>query len=155
MTDTDDERCILRVVDDLFILTDRKDWAGVEALFVGDLLDVDMSSLAGGGPTRISAGVLVDGFRVGLHANKRSHHMTTNYRVVVTGERATVSAHGYAWNALVGRSDLWETWGEYTIGLRRLEGRWKIAAFRYESKACRGDDAIRTWPGPGPGLARA
>ncbi len=140
----DDTGCILRVVDDLFILTDRKDWPGVEALFVADLIDVDMSSLAGGGPTRLGPGIFVDGFRIGLHPNKRSHHMTTNYHVAIVGETAIVTAHGYAWNALVDRADLWETWGVYTIGLRRLDGRWRIAAFRYESKACRGDDAIRT-----------
>jgi hypothetical protein len=140
----DDTDGILRVVDDLFILTDRKDWSGVEALFVADLIDVDMTSLAGGSPARLSPSVFVDGFRIGLHPNKRSHHMTTNYRVAITGEQATVTAHGYAWNALVGRPDLWETWGVYTIGVRRVDGRWRIHAFRYESKACRGDDRIRT-----------
>jgi len=137
------ERAILRTVDDLFILTDRKDWAGVQALFVDGLIDVDMSSVAGGGGAAMTAEVLVDGFRVGLHANKRSHHMTSNYRVVVANNVATVSAHGYSWNALVGRKDLWETWGVYTIRLKEMNGCWKIAAFRYDAKANRGDDRIR------------
>jgi hypothetical protein len=140
----DDERAILRNVDDLFIRTDRKDWAGVRPLFADGTIVVDMSSLAGGGPVDMTADLLVSGFTVGLHANKHSHHMTSNYHVVVTGDAAWVTAHGYAWNKLEGQSDLWETWGEYTIRMRRAAAGWKISGFRYDAKANRGDDAIRT-----------
>lgn len=140
----DVEREIMRTVDELFILTDRKDWAAVQALFVDGLIEVDMTSLDGGSAVSMTAETLVDGFRVGLHANKRSHHMTTNYHVALANHMAIVSAHGYAWNQLVGRADLWETWGTYTIKLRPLNGCWRITAFRYEAKANRGDDSVRT-----------
>jgi hypothetical protein len=144
MTTVDDERAVLRVVDDLFVLTDRKDWAGVRALFADGPVDVDMSSLAGDGPVAITADVLIAGFTVGLHANKRSHHMTTNARVTFVDDTALATAHGYAWNMLVGRADLWETWGAYTLKLKRQNDCWKIAAFRYDARANRGDDTIRT-----------
>jgi hypothetical protein len=116
----------------------------VRALFADQPLEVDMSSLAGGGPMTMSADVLIAGFTVGLHANKRSHHMTTNHHVVVGDDHAVATAHGYAWNTLVDRPELWETWGDYTLGLRRQDCRWRITSFRYDAKASRGDDAIRT-----------
>lgn len=149
MTPADDQRAILRVVDDLFIYTDRKDWASARILFRDGPLDVDMSSLGGGGPVQMTADTLIAGFTVGLHPAKQSHHMTTNYHVAVTDDAAVVSAHGYAWNKLVGDSELWETWGVYTIRLQRMDGCWKISAFRYDATASRGDDRIRTHTQPG------
>jgi|KBSMisStandDraft_5_1062788.scaffolds.fasta_scaffold848295_2 hypothetical protein len=144
MIAADDERAIARVIDDVFILTDRKDWATLRALFVDGPVAVDMSSLAGGGPVEMSADVLLAGFTVGLHANKLTHHMTTNLHVALTGDAAVVTLHGYAWNKLADRPDLWETWGTYTLRMRRQDSCWKIAGFRYDAKATRGDDGIRT-----------
>jgi hypothetical protein len=60
-----------------------------------------MTSLVGGEPVHMTADDLVGGFRKGLHAGKASHHMATNYRITLSGDRADVSAHGYAWNRLL------------------------------------------------------
>src|SRR5215207_915714 len=108
-----DEYELRRLADLLFITTDLKDWAGARALFVDGEIEVDMSSLVGGGPLRTTADNLFAGFRVGLHAGKASHHMATNYRITAEGDRAEVWAHGYAWNRLpgaTGGSELWVTW---------------------------------------------
>src|SRR5690348_9570562 len=97
-TMTADETAVRRLADELFITTDLKDWAAARALFADGPIDVDMSSLAGGGPVRLTADQLIAGFRAGLHAGKISHHMTTNHRIEIAGDRADVHAHGYAWN---------------------------------------------------------
>ena len=136
-----------RVADELFIATDLKDWAAVRALFVDDPIEVDMSSLTGGAPVRMTADQLVDGFRAGLHAGKVSHHLATNYRIRVAGDRAELWAHGYAWNrvpSLPAGSDLWETWGNYRLTYRRRGQGWRLDGFRYYSKLTRGNDAVRT-----------
>ena len=86
-----------RLTDELFITTDLKDWAGARALFADGPVDVDMSSLVGGEPIKVTADQLIAGFQVGLHADKVSHHLATNYRIEVTGDRAEVWAHGYSW----------------------------------------------------------
>ena len=138
---------IRQLVDELFITTDLKDWSAARALFSDGPIEVDMSSLAGGGALQMTADELIDGFRAGLHPDKVSHHLATNYRIEIDGDRAEVWAHGYAWNrvpALPAGSDLWETWGNYRLTCRRVGGVWSLDGFRYYSKLTRGNDAVRT-----------
>jgi len=142
--DWTDQLAIRQVADDLFIFTDRKDWPRARALFVDGPIDVDMSSLAGGSVARVTAVDLIAGFAAGLHARKESHHLVANYRVEIDGDSAELWAHGYAWNRLEGRADLWETWGTYRLSFRRTAAAWRIIGFRYLAKYNRGDDAIRT-----------
>ena len=85
------ERRIRALGDALFTLTDAKEWDAARALFVDGEIDVDMSSLAGGGPLRMTAAELFAGFAAGLHAGKESHHMATNFQVTVEGDTAWVS----------------------------------------------------------------
>jgi hypothetical protein len=153
MTDADalrlllDEREIRRLADDLFVLTDRKEWAAARALFVDGEIDVDMSSLAGGGPVRMTAAQLFAGFAAGLHPGKASHHMTTNHRVDVRGDGAELWAQGYAWNHVPGLrtgDDTWETWGTYRLACARTAAGWRLTAFAYFAKRNRGNDAVRT-----------
>jgi hypothetical protein len=142
-----DDQALRRLADELFITTDAKEWEALLALFVEGEIEVDMSSLVGGGPVRLTAESLVQGFRNGLHPGKASHHMATNYRVIVDGDRAEVWAHGYAWNRVrefPPGEDAWETWGNYRLTARREAGVWRLDGFRYYSKLTRGNDAVRT-----------
>ena len=138
---------IRQLVDALFVLTDAKAWRELRELFIDGPLDVDVTSLAGGAPVKVTADALIAGFARGLHASKTSHHMATNYRTTVDGEHATVTAQGYAWNRVAtmpAGEDLWETWGHYELTCQRAEGRWLLASFKYFSKHTRGPDAVRT-----------
>ena len=147
---TADETALRRVVDELFITTDLKDWTAARALFQDGPIVVDMSSLVGGGPVHMTADQLMDGFRAGLHAGKSSHHLATNYRITLDGDRAEVWCHGYAWNhvpVLPAGSDLWETWGNYRLSARRSGDVWRLDGFRYYSKLTRGNDAVRSHSG--------
>jgi hypothetical protein len=146
---TADERHIRAMTDQLFISTDLKDWPTARPLFADDEIDVDMTSLAGGIPLRMTADDLIAGFRVALHAGKTSHHLVANYQVTVdqSSGSAELFAHGYAWNRVLAwpaGQDLWETWGTYRLTFKRIDGHWLIAGFRYDSKLTRGNDAVRT-----------
>ncbi|QBD82878.1 nuclear transport factor 2 family protein [Ktedonosporobacter rubrisoli] len=143
----EDERAIRHIVDLLFIYTDQKAWSQAHQLFVDGPIEVDMSSLNGGGPVQMTADDLLGGFQVGLHAEKLSHHMATNYQITITGDKAEVWAHGYSWNRLLNYhegSDLWETWGNYRFSLQRTVQGWRLNAFRYFAKYNRGNDLVRT-----------
>lgn len=143
----EDERSIRQIVDLLFIYTDQKEWAKARQLFVDGLLDIDMSSLVGGEPVQMTADQLLSGFAVGLHAEKTSHHMVTNYQFTVNQDQAEVWAHGYSWNRLLKYeegSDLWETWGNYRLTLQRTPVGWRLSAFRYFAKYNRGNEFVRT-----------
>jgi hypothetical protein len=136
-----------RIADELFITTDLKDWAAARALFVDGPIEVDMSSLVGGAPVRITADQLMQGFSAGLHAGKISHHLATNYRIRIELDRAELWAHGYAWNrvpSLPSGTDLWETWGNYRLTYRREAAGWRLDGFRYYSKLTRGNEDVRT-----------
>jgi hypothetical protein len=142
-----DEAELRRLADELFITTDLKDWGTARALFVDGPIEVDMSSLAGGGPVQLTADELIAGFRAGLHPGKVSHHLAANYRITVQADRAEIWAHGYSWNrvpALPPGTDSWETWGNYRLTCRRVGGQWRLDGFRYYSKLTRGNDAVRT-----------
>lgn len=142
----DDERTLRHLADLVFITTDEKRWDDLEALYVDGPIHVDMSSLVGGGAVETTAADLVAGFRQGLHAEKSSHHMTTNVRVSVDGDWAEVQAQGYAWNRLdtAGGDTLWETWGTYRLAARRDGGVWRFDGFTYQAKHNRGNEAVRT-----------
>ena len=142
-----DERDVRHLADQLFILTDRKAWSEAQTLFVDGEIDVDMTSLTGGGPVRMTAAQLFAGFAQGLHAGKASHHMTTNYDIALDGDRATLWAHGYAWNRLPGfpgGSDVWETWGHYRLPCARTAAGWWLTGFQYVARYNRGNEAVRT-----------
>ena len=142
-----EEAELRQLADELFIATDLKDWTGARTLFADGPIEVDMSSLAGGGPVHITADELLAGFRAGLHSGKVSHHLVANYRITVDGDRAELWAHGYAWNrvpSLPAGTDLWETWGNYRLSCRRIAGEWRLDGFRYYSKLTRGNEAVRT-----------
>ena len=145
-----DEAEIRRLTDELFITTDLKDWKAARALFADGPIEVNMSSLAGGGPVELTADQLIAGFETGLHPGKLSHHMAGNYRIRIERDRAELWAHGYAWNQVPGLpvgSDFWETWGNYRLSFRRTGAGWRLDGFRYYSKATRGNDAVRTHTG--------
>ncbi len=138
---------IRELVDELFVTTDRKEWDRAVALFVAGPIEVDMTSLVGGTPSTTTARELFAGFRIGLHAGKLSHHMTTNYRITLDDEAGEVWAHGYAWNlvpALPEGGNVWETWGNYRLGVVWTEAGWRLNAFRYISRRTAGNDAVRT-----------
>jgi hypothetical protein len=137
-----EEAAIRRVVDRLFVETDAKHWDSVRGLFADGDIAVDMTSLAGGVPSTMSADDLVGAFGTALHLDKASHHLVTNVLVTSHGPRASVTAQGYAWNRVASfgaGNDLWETWGTYAIALERGSHGWRITGFTYTSKLTRGN----------------
>lgn len=143
----EDESVLRQLADELFITTDLKDWVAARGLFVDGPIEVDMSSLVGGAPVRMSADELLNGFKVGLHVKKASHHLATNYKIVIDNDTAELYAHGYSWNRVAELgpgADLWETWGNYRLTFRKTTGGWKLNGFRYDSKLTRGNEAVRT-----------
>lgn len=137
-----DRLAIETVINTLFVETDNKDWSAVRDLFL-DEIDVDFSSL-GAEPGRMPADTLVGGWEQGLHAQKESHHMTTNHRVVVNGDVAEVNAQGYAYNRLLepAGDGFWEVWGVYTLPLVRTDEGWRFSGITFDAKHSRGDALV-------------
>lgn len=137
---------IVGVVDGIDLATDAKDWPTCRAYFT-DQIYVDFTSLAGGSPGPMPADDLVGAWRTNLYADKPSHHMRTNHRVTVDGDRAEVFSKGYALNILRREtgSDLWEVWGDYTHTLERTPQGWRCSGMTFTVVHARGNELVRTF----------
>jgi len=137
---------IVGVVDGIDVATDAKDWATCRAYFT-DEIAVDFTSLAGGSPGRMPADELVGAWRANLYPDKPSHHMRTNHRVSVEGDRAEVFSKGYALNILRREtgSDLWEVWGDYVHTLERTPAGWRCSGMTFRVVHARGNELVRTF----------
>jgi hypothetical protein len=136
---------IIELVDAIFDAVDAKDWDAAEALF-DSKITADFSSLNGGEPATISATQLVDGWRQGLHARKKSFHLVGHYRITADGSTGTAAVKGYAYNVLddgLG-GGMWEVWGAYEIPVRRTPEGWIATGLSFFAWHTRGDDSVRT-----------
>lgn len=126
---------VIETIDELFMATDRKDWAGVRAV-LAPRVRFDMSS-AGGGPAAECTGEeIAAGWEQGLAPIQAVHHQAGNYRIRVDGDRAEAFCYGIAYHYLPkqsGRSTRVFV-GSYDFELERDSGRWRITSFRYDLK---------------------
>jgi SnoaL-like domain len=126
---------IIDTVNQLFVSTDQRDWGGVRSVLAADVL-MDMTSLAGGKPTRMSAEQIAAGWEQGLRPIEAVHHQAGNYRVQLDGERATAFCYGTAYHYRKTRSgrNTRVFVGSYDFHLQRTNDRWLIDSFRFNLK---------------------
>lgn len=126
---------VIETIDELFLATDRKDWAGVRAV-LAMRVRFDMSS-AGGGPAAEKTGdEIAAGWEQGLAPIQAIHHQAGNYRVHVEGDHADAFCYGIAYHYLPKQSgrNTRVFVGSYDFELERDSGRWRITSFRYNLK---------------------
>ena len=142
-----DERTLVRIADGIDDAVDAKDWARARAFFA-DRVAVDFSSLGAGPPKTIPADDLIGGWAANLKGSKTSLHLRTNHLVTVTGDRAVMTSHGYAWNRLEGNGDpLWEVWGLYEHRFTRTGAGWTVDGFTVRMTHERGNMWVKATPG--------
>ena len=130
-----DKDAIGETVARLFIGTDRRDWEAVKACLTDEVL-FDMSSLSGEDPATLTAQAIVDMWEAGLRPLEAIHHQAGNFLARVDGDRATAFCYGIASHYLSNPSgrNTRTFVGSYDFSLVRLEGRWRISAFRFTLK---------------------
>jgi len=64
------------------------------------------------------------------------HHQIGNFRVSINGDEATVFCYGvaYHYRPVKTGNSVRRFVGSYDLGLRRVEGTWKIHSFRFNAK---------------------
>ena len=128
-----DERDVADVVVRLFVATDLRDWAGVEAC-LAERVTLDMTSLTGGEPLHRSGREVAAMWEEGLRPIDHVHHQVGNLRATVAGDEAKVSCYGIA---LHHRSTIDSDRktrrfvGSYDVHLRREHARWRVDLFRF------------------------
>lgn len=131
---------IIDTINQLFIATDERDWPAVRGCLADSVL-LDMSSLAGGGPSRLTAEQVAAGWEEGLRPIESVHHQAGNYRVDVQGEQASAFCYGVATHFRRNRSgrNTRVFVGSYNFHLVRVEERWLIDSFRFNLKFLEGN----------------
>jgi hypothetical protein len=137
---------IILVVDEIDNAVDAKDWRRCRKYFTDEIY-ADFTSLAGVSPGNMPADGLVGAWAANLYADKLSHHMRSNHRVTIDGDRAEVFSKGYALNILQRPtgSDLWEVWGNYTHTLERASEGWKCSGMTFVVTHTRGNEMVRDY----------
>ena len=137
---------ITLVVDEIDNAVDAKDWQRCRDYFTDEIY-ANFTSLAGGSPGSMAADDLVGAWATNLYADKLSHHMRTNHRVTIDGDRAEVFSKGYALDILrrPTGSDLWEVWGNYTHTLERTSEGWKCSGMTFVVTHARGNEMARDY----------
>ncbi len=141
-----DEMEIKRIVDDIDNTCDAKEWQKCRSYF-SDEVEVDFSSLVGGGPCKIKSDDLISAWTRGLFPEKQSFHIRTNHQITISGEQAEVFSKGYALNilAIKNGSDLWEVWGNYIHKLKKTNDGWKVTAMKFTVVYARGNEKVREY----------
>lgn len=126
---------IVDCINRLFIGTDNRDWAMVRDCFADTVL-FDMTSLAGGSPTRLTPQQIIDAWEQGLRPLQAIHHQAGNYRVEVRGDRANAFCYGTATHYRATRAgrNTRTFVGSYDFALERQANTWRIASFRFNLK---------------------
>src|SRR5262245_3966388 len=128
-----DERDVRETVTRLFVGTDRRDWSAVEAC-LSDRVTLDMTSLTGGEPSRLTPSEVARGWAEGLKAIDHVHHQLGNFLVTVAGDTARVSCHGIALHhrRISGPQSVRRFVGSYDIRLTRRGGGWTVDLFKFD-----------------------
>jgi hypothetical protein len=129
-----DRMVIVETVDRLFVMTDRKDWDAVGALFAPRVA-FDMTSLAGGEPAELTPGAIVAAWREGLAPVAAVHHQSSNHLVTIEGDAAEVHCYGTAVHYRPEAEKRITVFvGSYDLRLARRGEGWMITAFRFNKK---------------------
>jgi 3-phenylpropionate/cinnamic acid dioxygenase small subunit len=126
---------IIDTLNRLFIATDERDWAGVEACFA-DQVVLDMTSLVGGEPLNLTPSEITAAWNENLRPIEAIHHQVGNYRVEPLGDEADVSCYGIAthYRKTVSGNNTRTFVGTYDFHLRRDGDQWRVALFRFNLK---------------------
>lgn len=135
-----DQEDVKKVVNELFIQTDNRDWEKVKSTFAPQVA-FDMTSLAGGTPGTLTRQQIVDAWEKGLRPLQSIHHLIGNFIIDIEGDKADVFCYGIASHHLPNKTkkNLRHFAGSYNIALQRTGTSWKITHFKYNSKYVEGN----------------
>lgn len=132
----------------LFVSTDRRDWATVERCFAESVL-FDVTSLAGGEPSRLAPSQIVAGWADGLARIQAIHHQAGNFQVELDGGQAIASCYAIAmhYRPVASGRNTRSFVGSYDFHLvRDATGTWRIDLFRLNLKFLDGNPQLDSEP---------
>jgi hypothetical protein len=138
-----EEKAAIGTVNRLFVSTDHRDWEGVKACFADEVV-LDMTSMEGGEPRKLTPQQIADAWDSGLKGLKAIHHQAGNYDVALNGNEADVFCYGIATHYLpnpTGQNSRMFV-GSYNFHLKKINEDWKIDHFKYNLKYIEGNPEL-------------
>ncbi|MEO8017688.1 MAG: nuclear transport factor 2 family protein [Pseudomonadota bacterium] len=117
----------------LFVATDERDWAALEACFTTPFT-LDMTSMAGGSPAQISPREVATASATAFQPLDHVHHQIGNLQTTIDGSAALVRCYGVAFHhrAAVTQGLKTRTFvGTYELKLRRDSSQWLVTELKY------------------------
>lgn len=131
-----------------FLDVDRRDWAALRTA-MADVLDVDYTSLSGGGPERLAADELLARWQALLPGfDATQHHLGPLATVAADADRVAMECTVRGHHRIDHRE--WMVAGRYRLGVRRSADGWRIEAIALHVSFIDGDDGL-----PAEATARA
>jgi hypothetical protein len=125
-----DRDAVIETINRLFIATDNRDWAAVQAQLAPEV-HFDMTSLAGGSPAMRTPAEIADGWKTGLASIEHVHHQSGNFLVDLSFNEATAFCYAVAYHHL-GKA-VRQFVGSYDVHLIKTD-RWRIDKFKFNVK---------------------
>lgn len=138
-----DQADVIKTINTLFVETDNRNWVAVKATFADTVL-FDMTSMAGGQPTRLSSQNIVDAWDQGLKPLRAIHHQAGNFIVSIDGSQAEAFCYGIASHYLpnVSNQNTRTFVGSYNFHLAKHGQAWTIDRFKFNLKYIDGNKEL-------------
>jgi hypothetical protein len=135
---------VIDLITQLFIQTDRRDWAAVRRCFT-DRVKFDMTSLSGGEPQELTPAQITDAWETGLKELQSLHHQVGNFVVDMQGDAAHVFCYGIAIHYQPNPSgrNTRTFVGTYHFDCDWEAGGWKIRSFKFDCKFIDGNPELK------------
>ncbi len=115
----------------LFVLTDNRDWEGVELQFA-DQVNLNYSSMTGNPAALVTPAQITDGWKTVLPGFTFTQHQIGNFLLTQNADSAHIFCYGTATHGINDVEDgIWTVYGSYDFDLEYVQGTWKITSMTF------------------------
>lgn len=131
-----------KVVTQLFVATDQKQWEQVEACFASQVI-LDYSSFTQQPAATLSPKQITEAWKGVLPGFEHTHHQLGNFLIKAQATKAHVFCYGTASHYLKDeKGDLWTVVGSYDFDLKQEGNVWKVTQMKFNFKYQSGNTAL-------------
>lgn len=129
-----DIKNIQEIVNKVFVNTDNRNWAGVEAQFARKV-NLDYSSMSGQSASEVTPEQITSGWKTVLLGFTYTHHQIGNFITEINGNKAHACCYGTATHYLENENgNVWTVVGTYDFDLEKINDTWKVTSMKFNYK---------------------
>ena len=135
---------VTTLVNKLYVYTDEQNWKGLLEEVFTEEVNLNMTSLGGVAETMTSQAI-ADMWSAGFKELDAVNHLGGNYLITTEGSTGEVFAYATAthYKAAAKEGTTRTFVGTYNLGLEKVNGEWRIGAFKYNLKYMTGNIELK------------